>query len=95
MCDDEKAKILERISKARTVTVFYTLLDKKKKNTEIQISKNFYFEEEKKAVSSIIDALELIGCNVYIDSHEFGNSNHLLDIYLSKRKRLSVWINMV
>lgn len=90
----ELMNILEQIRKARTVTIFFTELDKKK-NTKSQISTNIYFEDEKKAVNSFITALSNIGCKYCIDDHKFGNPNHLIDIYLSKKKRISVWINMV
>lgn len=90
----ELVNTLDQIRKARTVTVFFTLLDKKK-NTKSQISTNIYFEDGKKAINSFISALNCIGCKYYIDDHKSGNPNHLIDIYLSKKRKISVWINMV
>lgn len=90
----ELVNIFDQINKARTITIFFTSLDKKK-NTKEQTSINLYFIEEKKALTKFISSLCCIGCRYHIDDHKFGNPNHLIDIYLSKKRKISIWINMV
>ena len=89
---DEKTKLLNQIRYANTVSVFYKKKGKKG-DTKIQIFKDYISSGDKYALANIIDSLWFINCNLIIDKHEnnTGSKSHLCDLWLSKKKRMSIW----